>query len=136
MTRLCPQAAQITTTEGGTSASSQLGNIAADISKYVANKLCRVTRKVGQKVLGRSYLRDESPDHPELYCQIRRILAIRKSLERLKDQQIISGTTEIKEIEDIYLGNILTLDMLLDAIPSTRVHKSPLSTPAIAVSGA
>jgi len=100
-----------------------MSKIAADLSKYATNKLARLTRKIGQQVLGRSYLRDESPDHPELYSHVRRIVTIRKSLERLKDHHIINGNTEIKEVEDGYLGNILTLDMLLEAlqcIPSTK----------------
>jgi len=123
ITRLCPEAAEITTTEGGVSVSSHMSKIAADLSKYATNKLARLTRKIGQQVLGRSYLRDESPDHPELYSHVRRIVTIRKSLERLKDHHIINGNTEIKEVEDGYLGNILTLDMLLEAlqcIPSTK----------------
>ncbi len=124
MTRLCPEAAEVTTTEGGVSASSQIGKIAADVAKYAANKLFRVTRKVGQKVFKRSCLRDESPDHPELYSHVRRIVAVRKSLERLKDQRIIEGKIQIEEIEDGYLGSILSLDMLLEALQNTPAKES------------
>jgi hypothetical protein len=116
MTRLCPEAAEITTTEGGVSASSHMGKVAADLSKYAANKLYRVTRKVGQRLLGRSYFDDESPDHPELNSHVRHILATRRSLERLKEHGIMNDRTEIKEIEDRYLGNILSLDMLLETL--------------------
>jgi asparagine synthetase B (glutamine-hydrolysing) len=127
MTRLCPEAANIETTEGGVSASSSTLKIAADLSKYVANRFGRLTRKVGQKVLRRSYLRDQSPDHPDLYSHVRGIIAERKSLQHLKETQIIDNKTELKEIEDRYLGNILTLSMLLDAIESSPGRESRLS---------
>lgn len=114
ITRLNPAAARIPTTEGGISASSHVENIAADLSKYAIDKLRRLTRKVGQTIFRRSYLRDESPNHPELFTCVRNLAASRGALERLKDYQIVSGTTTLKDIEDGYLGNILALSMLLE----------------------
>lgn len=116
ITHFSPKAAAIPTTEGGVTASSHKATIAADLSRYAANKIYRMTRKVGQKLLQRPCLRDESPDHPDLYPHVRRITAARKSLERLKDHRILDDSIQINQIEDRYLGNILSLDMLLEAL--------------------
>jgi hypothetical protein len=114
ITGLNPAAARIPTTEGGISASSHVESVAADLGKYTIDKLCRITRKVGQKILRRSYLRDESPNHPQLFTCVRTLAASGGALERLKDYKIVNRTTTLKDIEDGYLGNILAINMLLE----------------------
>jgi len=126
ITRLSPAAAEIPTTEGGVSASSTTGKIIHDLSRYAANKLSRATRKVGQRVLRRSFLRDERPDHPELSLHIRRMLTGRNSLQRLKELHIVSEGMQISDLDDRYLGNILSLDMLTEAL-----HEAVATSPAL-----
>ena len=117
MTRMLTEAAQIGTTEGGVSVSSRSGDMAADLCKYVLNKFSRITRKLAQRALQKTYFL-ESPNNPELPAHLRAVVASRRSIERLKDYGVLRQDLRIDDVANSYFGNILSLDLLLEAVES------------------
>jgi len=126
-TRYRPTAARIRTSEGGMSVSSDPGSSAADLGKYVINRISRLARKLGQKIIGRRVLQRGSTS-PAFACELRRCAATRKGFERLKDVGILRSEFALTEVEPSYRGNVLSLGMFLDWIEGG----SKLTTPEFA----
>jgi hypothetical protein len=116
-TRYCPAAAEIRTTEGGMSVSSEPGSIAVDLSKYVINRLSRVERKFGQKIFHRRGL-ERGPTGPSFENEVQRSATTKRGFERLKDAGILKPDLAFADIPPAYYGNVLSLGMFLDWIES------------------
>jgi hypothetical protein len=123
LTHCNPHVARIRTGEGGMTASAELAHLAADMSRYVVNKVARLGRKFGQKTFRKMW--KESADDPRLSDCARTLVRKRRTLEHLKDAQILSPNIQIEDLEQKYLGNVLMLDMLLE-----RLERTAVSSPA------
>ncbi len=115
ITRFNPQAARVPTTERRMTVSSRCTDISVDILRYVADRTKRIARRFEQRVFQKTRLL-ESPDHPGLSRQVREVAAKRRTLERLKEHQILAPHLRPEDVRDDYWGNLLGLDMLLEEL--------------------
>jgi hypothetical protein len=127
-TRYCPAAARIHTTEGGMSVSSKPRAIALDLGKYVINRVSRLDRKVGQKILGRRSA-ERGPTSPVFERNLQRYAATKKGFERLKDAGILKSDLALADLRPPYRGNVLSLGMFLEWIEGGSTLKVPVSLP-------
>lgn len=109
LTALNPDVAQLSTTEGGISASSELGMIAKDIPKYIIDKMSRLLLKLRLRKQNKAL----ELNHPEFYKHARRINSMRESLSILKDIGIINHSVQAESVSDAILGRLLTLGQLI-----------------------
>jgi hypothetical protein len=108
-----PKVASLPTTEGGISVSSEWARVAADLPKYCLDKAHRFTRKLSQRALNLRWA-EQSQNHPELWDRARNLVSSRQTLERLKDYGLLSGAITLSDLAQEYLGNVLSLGMLLE----------------------
>ncbi|MGH9503933.1 MAG: hypothetical protein ACRD20_13870 [Terriglobales bacterium] len=115
-----PQAARIRTTRGNVTLSSEFFPLAGDVYKYGADKLTRISRRIGQKYFKKSYRScgklDEPLGHPDLFSTLRRSQAVRQSASRLQDMGILNSALGVEDLGDQYLGTTLTLALVMERL--------------------
>jgi hypothetical protein len=113
ITRYRPDVAALHTTEGGMSVSSKAPRIAADMGKYVVDKFSRLKKKFGEKIFHRRAPQD-SPNDSGFNAAVRNCTATRKAFDDLRNRGVIRADLGFHDVKDSYLGNVLTLGMLLE----------------------
>ncbi|GBD39784.1 hypothetical protein HRbin37_02070 [bacterium HR37] len=116
ITSVNPDIARIQTTGSGMSVSSKSLDIIQDIGKYLVNISIRLTKKVAQKYLRRTYFQ-ESPIHPDFYSKLRKLSITKDSIDLLKDEGIINKKIDIDDIDNNYIGNFISLAFLMKYMP-------------------
>ena len=111
ITSINPNVAKIRTTESGMTVSSFKTDIIKDISKYIINKSARLTKKVGQKILKRTYFQQILAD--PLYVKVKELKISTGSVEFLKDFKIINEKLEVSNISNSHIGNFISLAMFM-----------------------
>ncbi|GEM_PF-1052761 len=119
ITRLNPTVARIPTTEGGISVSAESTAICRDLVRYASDKLSRLTNKIAQRAFNRTH-RQGNFDGADIAASVREISSRRRTLDRLKDSGILSSAVQPNEVNTEYLGRMLSLDMLIEKLESTR----------------
>jgi len=112
--RASRKAARIITTEG-VSASAAPVDLSLDLFRYAGNKGKRVLKKVGQRLLGRTYFQS-SPDHPDLHRKLLAAPLADDALQALKDHNIIAPGLSRNDIQPRHIGRFVTLSLLLDEL--------------------
>jgi hypothetical protein len=116
-TRCLPEVARVRTTRGNVTLSSEFSPMARDIYKYCDDKLTRIKRRVEQKYFGRRHKScgklDEPLGHPDRFAALRRSEVLEQAVSRLKDVGILDSALRTEEIEDSFLGTVLTLGLVL-----------------------
>ncbi|RPJ79724.1 MAG: hypothetical protein EHM20_00525 [Alphaproteobacteria bacterium] len=115
ITKVNPTVAGIPTTDSGTSASSRLYMLPGDVIKYAYNKGLSLTRYTGRKVLKTNFL-CPGADNPDLFRKIRDSSIAQQSVEYLQDEDIISKEISVSDIDNSYMGRIITLAKLLQKL--------------------
>lgn len=112
ITEVNSDVAKIKTSDNLSTCSSK-SMIAKDLSSYIGDKTRRLVKKSLEKnVLHRTYFL-ESPDNPELYSRLYEMDLVRELLTVLKDEGIVKKNIEWRDINKRYLGNFITLGMLV-----------------------
>lgn len=112
ITSINPGVAKIQTTGSGMSVSSKSLDIIQDIGKYLVNISIRLTKKVAQKYIKRTYFQ-ESPIHLDLYSKLRKLSIAKDSIDLLKDEGIINKKIDIDDIDNNYIGSFISLAFLM-----------------------
>jgi hypothetical protein len=120
MTSLNPAVARMPTTEGGMSVSAEPGCVLRDLPRYGLNRATRLTRKVSQRVLARTMLKETSPNAPEFLQRIRGLAVTRRQLARLKDEGYLRADVQADELSEPELGNVVSFGLLLEYLDSTN----------------
>lgn len=119
-TRCLPEVARIHTTRGNVSLSSEFSPLAHDIYKYCDDKLTRISRRVGQKYFGKRYNScgklDEPLGHPGRFAALRRSEILDQAVSKLKDIGILNPDWKTQDVEDQYLGTVLTLGLVTNRL--------------------
>ena len=109
LTCINPSIARLKTTECGISASYSLMDMARDLPRYGSEKIGRLLIKLG--FLDRKKFAHRN--HPDFYGHVRTMDVMEDSLSVLKDIGIIRRDVETGQLEDGYLGNVLSIGMLV-----------------------
>ncbi|HYG98974.1 MAG TPA: asparagine synthase-related protein [Terriglobales bacterium] len=112
LTRLNPAAARVRTSEGGVSASAEWSKITADLSKYAADKLLRMRKKLAQRFLNQPY-KQQVPVSGSLHPKMRSCSVMKDAVENLRDRQILNSSVTLENLPNTYLGTVLTLHLTL-----------------------
>jgi hypothetical protein len=112
ITSINPDVAKVQTTDGGMSVSSKNIHMMQDIYKYIIGIGVRLTKKVGQKILKKTYFQ-ESPIHPDFYNKVKELSITKDSIELLKDEGIINKRLDICDVDNNYIGNFISLALLM-----------------------
>jgi len=119
-TKYLPRAARIPTTRGYVTLSSEVTSLATDAYKYCNDKVGRIARRLGQRYFKRRYASagklDEPLGHPQLFPMLRRSEIVALAIVRLKDAGILQSALKIEDIENRYLGTVLTLGLVMDRL--------------------
>ena len=112
LTERCPELADVLTTEGVT-ARIRKGTSLSDPLGFVMNRSRRLIGKIAERILRRRWMGLPDPNDPEMVPRVRQSTAFRAAVEDLKDAGILNPDFPIEKIENIHVGRILTLGMLL-----------------------
>lgn len=111
LTKMSPALANLRTTEGGMSASSNPLRLISDMPKFLSNRARRLLIKLKiQRQPITNY------NHPEFYTSIRKLPLMKSSVEILRETGIVSERVGIEEIDNVRLGSLLTLAMLINYV--------------------
>jgi len=114
VSRFSPLISQIPTTEGGMTLYDSKTVIVYELAKYAMNRTRRLANKVGQKLLNKTYLAHDNPNHPNLLSSIKQLPSFRPAIELLKKEGIIDPSINVTEIEGRHIGSLLTLSKLIE----------------------
>lgn len=113
MTDIHPQLAKIDTTEGGMSVSSERMRIFRDSLLYGYDKSLRLTKKIGQKVLNKTYLQPVV-DNAELYLALRKLPLTLHYIDIAKDIGVIQKDVHVDQIQNNHIGSFIAIGMLTE----------------------
>ncbi len=102
-----PKVARLLTTEQ-TTASSEPLLFALDVGRYSVNKMRRLAKKIGQRVLGKTFFQPPTWDH-EWEARVMKTTAAVELFESLEHTGILQEGVAVDEIPDRLLGRFLTL---------------------------
>ena len=102
-----PKVARLLTTEQ-TTASSEPLLFALDVGRYSVNKMHRLAKKIGQRVLGKTFFQPPTWDH-EWEARVMKTTAAVELFESLEHTGILQEGVAVDEIPDRLLGRFLTL---------------------------
>jgi Asparagine synthase len=108
----CPKLARLMTTSG-VSASAGGWHLAGDTLGYSINIGRRLSRKIGQRLFGCTWLPPTSPGESTMRSRVRRSPEFLQSMAALKDLHMIAVELSPEAIRDADVGRILTLGMLV-----------------------
>lgn len=108
LTKLDPYIAALPTSEGGMSASAAVMRILSDVPRFGWNRLSRLLVKMGIKRRSPSSL-----NHPQLLNKTRALKMTGDVLNELKKAGIVRSNVGLGQIDDRFLGNFLSLGMLV-----------------------
>ena len=108
-----PLLSRIPTTEGGMSVSNEASFVIPDTIKYILNRCKRLANKTGQKILGRTLLPHQNPNHIDFVSTLRSLPAFELAVRHLQKEYIINSRVAPTQINDRNVGSILTLSKLL-----------------------
>ncbi len=115
ITSINSEAARVLTPDRRMTVSSRYIDVSADLLRYTADFTKRLNRVLRRKLFQETHL-TESPEHPDFLQRVRELTFHRRTLERLKDHQILSPLLKAEEIRDDYWGNLIGLDLLVDEL--------------------
>jgi Asparagine synthase len=119
MTRYSPNVAKLASTEAGVSLSSGFLPMSADLSRYLLDRSKRLTKKVGQQVLRKTFFQ-ESSDDPKITGALTQALAKAKSTEVLADHGIFDRAIAPNALPARYLGRVFALARLIERLETAR----------------
>ncbi len=103
--------ARIITTQD-ISVSNEKTYLIFDLLLSILNKIKRLIRLFLRKTIGKVYFLD-SPFHKDLYKELRKLQITKDCIEYFKRNNILSKNVTIENINNKYIGNLLTVYMLL-----------------------
>lgn len=119
ITRYAPLLANIQTTEGGMSASSKPIDMIVDLRKYTEDKLQRLFRQLARKTIRRNIF-TAIANHNDFDRLKRQYFKKEKILDQLIERKILAPRLTIENIEDRYLGKLISLTLFINNIDSDR----------------
>ena len=111
---LYPQIAKIRTADGFSASLDKL-DIVKDAFNFIGNKGKRVMKKVGQRVLKKTYFQ-ANPNHPDLLRLILDEQLMDEIITSLKDHHLLNHSLSKGDIRSQHIGRILTLGLLLNEL--------------------
>jgi hypothetical protein len=115
LTAHCPKLAALRTTEGF-SASTELRHLLPDIAGYLGMKSLRLARKASQRLLGKTLFDTQGAptvNEPGLIPAARASGAFPLALDALKGGGLFAPDLKPEDIQDKYVGRVLTLGLFL-----------------------
>ncbi len=119
-------AAELPTTESGVSLASGTLAFSLDLSRYLADRSKRLTKKIGQQLLGRTFFQDSSDD-PRMFDQLSGAITSHKSTEVLADYGVFRRSVDPSTLPKRYLGTVFVLGKLFEEIGGSKTQKNPAS---------
>lgn len=113
--------ASIPTTEGGISVSSETLRLFCDLSRYTHDKFRRATHKLANRRIRK--LRATTPSSTQLGKLVRRNAETHNAFEQLKERGILNPAVTVDNLDDDYVGRVLTLGMLLSYLDEAPHHE-------------
>jgi asparagine synthetase B (glutamine-hydrolysing) len=111
------------TTEGGVSSASGGLAISLDLGRYVLDRCKRLTKKIGERVLGTTFFLG-SPDDPRLKDELLHTLTDRRTTELLADCQVLKHPADPQSLPARYLGSIFVLGRFFQEIGDRQPIRS------------
>ncbi len=103
-----PKAASLPTTEAGVTLSYGFMPMSVDFSRYLLDRTTRLAKKVGQRILQKTFFQ-ESSDDPKTTNELVRAMVRAKSTEILADHGILDRAFDPNTLSKRYLGRVFTL---------------------------
>jgi len=134
ITQYSPKVSKLPTTEGGMSTSSGAFSVSKDFARYVVDRCQRLTKKVGQRVLGKTLFQGNSDD-PAMADELMGAMVRRKTTQILADHGVLQFALNPRELPTRYLGSTFALGRFFEELDRSRTSPAATTERATAAVG-